>query len=93
LTETKDSQEEEDDTFEEDSGNSLLVADRSGTLYISSSPSMDDRNTHVETDLTVCEISIDTETRSETEGEIGKETHRESSDKSDTRSSDDVISP
>jgi hypothetical protein len=68
LTETKDSQEEEDDTFEEDSGNSLLVADRSGTLFISSNPLMDDRNTHVETDLTVCEISIDTETRSETEG-------------------------
>ena len=47
---------------------------------------------HVETDLTVCEISVDTETRSETEGEIGKETHGESSDKSDTRGSDDVIS-
>jgi hypothetical protein len=51
-----------------------------------------DNLTHVETDLTVCEISVDTETRSETEREIGKETHCESSDKSDTRGSDDVIS-
>jgi len=47
---------------------------------------------HVETDLTVCEIGVDTETRSETEREIGKETHCESSDESDTRGSDDVIS-
>ena len=49
--------------------------------------------TYVETDLTVCEISIDTETRSETKREIGKETHGKSSDKSDTGSSDDVVSP
>jgi hypothetical protein len=49
--------------------------------------------THVETDLTVCEISVHTETRSEAEGEIGKETHCESSDKSNTGGSDDVISP
>ena len=59
---------------------------------ISSSPSVN-KNTHVETDLTVCEISVDTETRSETEREIGKETHCESSDKSDTGGSDDVVSP
>ena len=51
-----------------------------------------DNLTHVETDLTVSEISVDTETRSETEREIGKETHCECSDKSDARGSDDVIS-
>jgi hypothetical protein len=92
LSKTKDSQEEEDDTLKEDSSDSLLVADRSSTLLISSSPSVN-KDTHVETDLTVCEISIDTETRSETEREIGKETHCESSDKSDTGGSDDVVSP
>jgi len=92
LSKTKDSQKEEDDTLEKDSSNGLLVADGSGSLYISSSPQVD-RKTHVETNLTVCEVSVDTETRSETEREIGKETHGKGSDKSDTGSSDDVVSP
>jgi len=93
LSKTEDGQEEEDDTLEEDSSDSLLVADRSSTLDIRLSPSKGDEQTHVETDLTVCEVSVDAETRSETEREIGKETHGKSSDKSDTGSSDDVISP
>jgi hypothetical protein len=49
--------------------------------------------THVETNLTVCEICVHTKTRSETERKIGKKTHCKGSDKSDTRRGDNVISP
>ena len=49
--------------------------------------------THIESDLTVCKVGIHTETRGKTEGQVGKEAHGKSSDKSDTGSSDDVVSP
>ena len=67
LSETENGKSKEDESLEEDSSDSLLVADRSSTLDIRLSPSKGDEQTHVETDLTVCEISVDTETRSETE--------------------------
>lgn len=49
--------------------------------------------THVEPDLTVGKVGVDTETWSETEGQVGKKTHSERGDESNAGGSDDIVSP
>jgi hypothetical protein len=86
LTQTKDGEDEKEETFEEDSSECFTVLDDTGTVESDLTVGLGKLATN-----TVCmkfthKESVDTKTGSETKGKVGKRSHEERSDKRDGRS-------